>query len=110
MTRRRKNFLATFILILFFWTIFWLMVFFVDPVLIKNIFIPGFYLPFFIDLFLALFFTLAVIFANSQKSLLFSSGIIIFLILRLYHLGNFLNAILIISLIFVLEKYFTKKN
>jgi len=108
--RRRKNFIITFILILFFWSLFWLIVFFVDPVLLKNIIIPGFYLPFFLILFMAIFLSLAVILANSKKSFLISLGLISFLILKLYQLANFLNIILIVSLVLVLENYFTRQN
>ena len=105
--RRRKNFFPTLILIFFFWTTFGLMIFFVEPELIKDILIPGLYLPFFINLFLALFFTLAVIFVNSRKGFLISLSVISFLILRLFGLGNILNAVLILSFIFTLEYYFT---
>jgi len=105
--RRRKNFFPTLILIFFFWTTLGLMVFFIEPELVKNILIPGLYLPFFINLFLALFFTLAVIFVNSRRGFLISLGIITFLILRLVGLGNILNAILIFAVVFTLAYYFT---
>lgn len=108
--RQRKNFLATLVLIIFFWLTLGLMIWLVEPELIKDILIPNFYLPFFINLFLALFFTLAVIFANSRRGFLISLGTIIFLILRLHRLDNLLNIILIISCVAVLEFYFTGKK
>lgn len=108
--RQRKNFLATLVLIIFFWLTLGLMIWLIEPELIKDILIPNFYLPFFINIFLALFFTLAVIFTNSRRGFLSSLGIIIFLILRLYRLDNLLNIILIISFIVVLEFYFTGKK
>ena len=77
--RRRKNFFPTLILIFFFWTTLGLMVYFVEPETLKNILIPGLYLPFFLNLFLALFFTLAIIFINSRRGFLISLGITAFL-------------------------------
>ncbi len=108
--RRRKNFFPALILIFFFWTTLILMIFFVEPSLVKDILIPGFYLPFFLNLFLALFFTLAIIFGHSKKGFLWSLGVIIFLILRLFDLGNILNIILIAGLIFALDYHFTQRH
>lgn len=110
MSKRNKKFLVTLILIIFFWSTLFLMIFFTEPEMIKDILIKNSYLVFFINLFLALFLTLAVIFANSTTGLLVTLGAIGFLILRLHQLGNLLNAILIISIVFVLNKYFTNKN
>lgn len=108
--RRRKNFFPTLILIFFLWTTLGLMINFIEPELIKDILIPNFYFPFFVNLFLALFFTLAIIFANSRRGFLISLGIVLFLILRLYGLGNLLNAILIGASVFTLEYYFTRNK
>lgn len=83
------------------------MIYYVEPLMIKDIFIPGFYLPFFLNLFLALFFTLAVIFASSRRGFLISSGVTFFLILRVFQIGNILNAILITAFVFTLDYYFT---
>ena len=105
---RRKNFFVTLILIIFFWSTLFLTVFFTEPKMIKDILIKNSYLFFFINLFLALFLTLAVVFGNSTTGLLTTLGIIGFLILRMYKLGNFLNLVLIASIVFVLNKYFTK--
>jgi len=83
------------------------MVFFLDPETIKDILIPNFYLPFFVSLFLALFFTLSIIFINTKKGLIFSLGIICFFILRLFGLGNVLNVFLILGLLLAFNYYFT---
>jgi len=108
--RRRKNFFSTLIFILFLWSIFGLIIFFVEPSMVKDFLWPNSYLPFFINLFLALFLTLAIVFANSRRGFLTSLGVIIFLILRLQQLGNILNAILITASLFSLEYYFTRKG
>lgn len=83
------------------------MVYFVDPIMVRDLLIPNLYLPFFLVLFFALFFTLAIIFINSRKGLLFALAIVLFLILRLFGLGNILNAILIFGLLIALNYYFT---
>jgi len=106
--RRGKNFFPLLILIFFFWTVLGLMVFFVEPGMVKNILIPGLYLPFFLNFFLALFLTLAIVFTNSRRGFLITLGIICFLILRLFELGNILNAFLISGLIVALDYYFTR--
>jgi len=108
--RRRKNFLLTFILIVIFWAIFSFIIFFIEPEQVKNFIIPGAYLPFFVNLFLALFFTLSIIFNNTSRGFLVSIGIILFLILRLHDLGNLLNVFLIVGLILALEFLFTSKK
>jgi len=86
------------------------MVLYIEPELIKDTLVPETYFLFFLNLFLALFFTLAVFLANSRKGFIVTLGIIIFLILRLFGLGNLLNALLIIATIFSLEYYFTREK
>ena len=110
MARRvKKSRLAVFTLALVFWIGWGLIVFFLEPATIKNLWLPHAYLPFFLTLFGALFFSLAVIFMNSRHSLIISSGAILFLILRLFGLGNLLNAILISGSLLALELYFDKR-
>jgi len=107
--KRRKNFFVTLILILIFWAITGGVIGFIEPELIKDLFIPNSYFLFFLPLFLALFFTLSVIFTNSRRGFLVSIGFIFFLIFRLHELGNLLNLFLIIGLIITFEYYFTQK-
>jgi len=106
--RKRKNFFPTLILIIFLWALFAFQIFFVEPNMIKNILLPNTFLPFFISLFLALFFTLAVIFANSRRGLISALAIIFLLILRIHNLGNILNAALLFAVAFTIDYYFTK--
>ncbi len=108
--RRRKNFFPTLILIFFFWTTLGLMFFYVEPDLVRDFFIPGLYLPFFFNLFWALFFTLAIVFVNSRRGLILASAMIIFLILRLWGLGNILNAFLLLALTVAFDYYFTRHH
>ena len=108
--RQGKNFLPTLIIILFLWLCFAFLIFFVEPEMVKNIIIPRGYLPFFINFWLALFFTLAIILGNSPRGLLVSTFIIIFLILRLFKLGNWLNFLLLAAIAFAFDRYFKKTD
>ncbi len=107
---KRKNFLGTLILILLFWTLQVFMIFFVEPETIKNLILPNSYFLFFLNLFLALFFTIAIILADSKHSLIITSGIIFYLVLQSQGLGNPLNLILILAAIIALEVYFNQTN
>ena len=80
-----------------------------QPVMVKDLLIPGGFLPFFIILFLAIFFTLSIVFGNTRRGLIVSLAVIVFLILRLVKLGNWLNLLLIIGIAFALESYFSRK-
>jgi len=105
--RKRKNYLPSLILLLISWAALGLMVYFVEPQLVKNIIIPNFYLPFFINLFLCLFLSLSFILNNSKRGFLWSLGVVVFLIFRLYKIGNLLNAILIVGCLLSLDYHFT---
>jgi len=102
--RRRKNFLPTFILAIFFWLVWLGVLLFFTPESLLMIAV------FFLLLFLALFFTLSLLFANSRRGFLVAGGIILFLILRWQELGNILNTILLMVTILTLEIYFTKRK
>lgn len=106
--RIKKNFVPTIILAISFWLATGLIVFFLEPDSVKNIFVANSYLPFFLTLTPALFFTWSLICMNSRRGFLITIGIIFFLILRLFKIGNLLNAILIASIITALELYFSK--
>lgn len=104
--KRRKNYLPSLLLILIFWIILGLLMFFVEPELVKDVFIPGLYLPFFIIFFPACFLTLAIILSNNRRSLLLTLGINALLILKVYGLNNWLNLILIMGIIVAVDRYF----
>ncbi len=102
--RRRKNFLPTFILALFFWLV-WLgvLLFFAPESLLV---IAGFLLA----LFLALFLTFSLFLANSRRGFFVALGSALFLILRWQKIGHLLNIGLLLAVIFTLEIYFTKRK
>jgi hypothetical protein len=88
------------------WSLLGLMVYFVEPSLIKDILVPGLYLPFFLLFFPASWFTLAIILGNTRRGLLASLGLTSFLILRLFRLGNVLNLVLILGILIAVDRYF----
>jgi hypothetical protein len=95
------------VLIVVLWGVLGLMIYLVDPELVRDVLIPGLYLPFFLLFLAAAFFTLAVIFANSRRGFLVALGLTVFLILRVYQLGNLLNLLLIIGIVVAINRYFS---
>ncbi len=106
MRQRRKNYLPTLVLILILWGLLALMLAYVEPELIKDVLIKGAYLPFFLLFFPASFFTAAIIWGNSRRGFLTAAGLTIFLLLRLYGLGNVLNLLLILGIVIAVDRYF----
>lgn len=106
MLKRRKNYLPTLILIVLLWSLLSLMLFFVEPGLIKDILIPGVYLPFFLVFFPASWFTLAIIWGNTRHGLLIAIGLNVFLLLKIFQFGNLLNLVLILGILIAVDRYF----
>jgi len=106
MLKRRKNYLPTLILIVVLWTLLGLMLYFVEPALVKDILIPGVYLPFFLIFFPAGWFTLSIIWGNSRRGLLTAIGLTVFLLLRIFQFGNVLNLVLILGILIAVDRYF----
>lgn len=106
MRARRKNYWPTLILIGILWGLAALMIYWVEPELVKNFILPGLYLPFFLIFFPASFFTLAIIWGNSRRGLLSALGLNIFLMLRVFNLGNSLNLVLLFGILIAVDRYF----
>ena len=105
MKKRRKNYLPTVILILVLWGLLGTMIYFIEPELVKDVLVPGLYLPFFLLFFPASFFTLAMVLANTRRGLLVALGLSIYLILRIFELGNLLNLLLILGIVVAIDRY-----
>jgi len=105
MKKRRKNYFPTVILIVVLWGLLGVLITRVEPELIKDILIPGFYLPFFLLFLPASFLTLAILLANAKRGLLGALGLNAFLILRIFQFGNLLNLFLIIGIIVAMDRY-----
>lgn len=106
MRQRRKNYWPTLVLIVILWSLLGLMIAFVEPVLVKDILIPGAYLPFFLLFFPASFFTFAVVWGNTRRGLLTAAGLTLFFLLRIFGLGNPLNLLLILGILIAVDRYF----
>jgi hypothetical protein len=102
--RRRKNFLPSFILAIFFWIICLFILIFISPNSNLAIF------SFLFILFCSLFLTLALFLANTRRGFLFALGAVLFLILKWQKLAHVLNNLLLMAAILVLEIYFTKRE
>jgi hypothetical protein len=99
----RKNFLATFIITFLLWLGVAGIVYFINPY--EN----GATILFFLVLFFALFFTFSIIFVNSRRGFVTSTGITLFITLRYFGLGNILNFFLIAGICTAIELYFSKR-
>jgi len=100
--KRRKNLLPTLILIFIFWGIIFFIIYFLDPE--ANGVIP----LFFIILFGALLLSLSLIFANTRRGILYSTGLLIFMLLRYFGVGNILNLLLILGVTAAADFYLSK--
>jgi len=104
MVKRRKNYWPSLLLGLIMWGCLGLLVYFVEPEMVKDILIPGLYLPFFLIFFPAVFLTLALFFGNSKKGLIYALGITTGLILQIYGLDNWLSLALLAAIIIAVDK------
>ncbi|MDP3994598.1 MAG: hypothetical protein Q8P91_02110 [bacterium] len=99
---KRKNFFPTLLITVLLWLLLAGLVFFVDP---EDFFvIPTFFFVF----FLAFLFSFSIIFSNTRRGLVAALGLILFLILRFFGVGNILNLILIIAILVCFELYFSR--
>ena len=105
MKKRRKNYFPTVILIVVLWSLLGVLITQIEPELIKNVLIPGLYLPLFLLLLPATFLSLAILLANTKRGLLIALGLNAFLILRIFQFGNLLNLFLIIGIIVAMDRY-----
>jgi hypothetical protein len=71
----------------------------VDPSILKNILIPNIYLPVIAMLFAACFLTLWLMSRSKKISILWSSALVFFLLLRVYDMGHLLNALLLLGVV-----------
>jgi len=108
--KHRKNFLPAVLFTLLSWALVAFIIFFVDPVMLRDFLVPGSYLPFFLCLFLAVFLSGSFLFINVRRGFLFSIGVVVYLYLRLVGLGHMLNAILLFGFLIFLELAFSNQR
>ena len=87
------------------WILIGGMFFLTDPDNIKDLAIPGSYLLMMVLLFSGLTLLLTIIFFSAKRGLRWSAGISLFIYLRILGLGSFLNAVLILGVLFSIEGY-----
>lgn len=87
------------------WSTIGLIVWKVDPTLVKDFLIPGIYLPMLLLIFLGVFFVLSILFLSAKVALRWTLGIVLFLLLRILGLGNMLNGAMILGILVVYEIY-----
>jgi hypothetical protein len=103
-TRLRKNFFPTLLVIVTLWSLLGLIIIFTSPYTVGSLIL------FFIILFAAVLFTFSLVFANTRRGFLIALGIIVFLILRYFGIGNILNLLLIVGALISVDFYLTKGN
>lgn len=81
------------------------MIYFVDPENVRDIIIPGSYLPMILLIFGGLFWFFSIVLMSAKRALRWTVGTVIFIYLRIYGLGSLLNGILIFGLLISLELY-----
>lgn len=86
------------------WLALGLMVVNIDPILVKDVLVPGLFLPFWLVFLPACLLTLAMIFGNTKRGLIITLGLTSIMILRLYGLGNILNIILITAITIAIDR------
>jgi len=101
--KRRKNFLPPLLLAVIFWGIWGWFIYSYPPETNSLIFI------FYILLFLATFFTLALAFANSKMGIVTAIWFIFILVFRYFKIGNALNVGLLTVIFFLLLVHFSRK-
>lgn len=107
----QKNFVATFFVTLLLWSALALIFFFVPPE--KPFMTEGLrFMPlvFLVLSFLALLFAGSLLFANTRRGFLLSLLIIIFMVLRYWEIGNYLNLLLLGGIFLSLEYYLSNKD
>ena len=102
--KMRKNFFPALILTSFSWGFIFLIIYFLSP---ESI---GIILLFFIFLFISLFLTLSLIFTNTRRGGLVSCGLILFILLRYFGVGNILNFLLILGIVIATDFYLSKSK
>ena len=108
---RNKRYGILVALLLINWLAILGMVFFVDPSNVSDIFFTNSYLPMMILIFGGLFWVFTIVFLSAKRALRWTSGAILFIYLRIWGMGNLLNAGLIFGLLGSLELYlWTKKS
>lgn len=102
---RKKRYGWLLLITILVWATIGAVVFFADPENLADLIIPGSYLPFGILLTVGVFLLLTIVFLSGKRALWWTAGIMIFIYLRLFGLGSWLNAVLILGVLVCGELY-----
>jgi hypothetical protein len=108
--KQRKNYLPALLLTIFFWMLWGVIVWWVDPTVIADFPIRGSYFIFFLVGFFSLLFLMSLLLANKRRGLLMAGGLVFFGYLRLWKMDSWLNLLLMFILMIGLEIYYGSKN
>ena|SRR3989344_1479199 len=103
--REKKTVWPLLILTLCTWLGLGLLLWQVDPLVVRDFIWVGSYVPFFIVFFLAWFFFTTLLFNNSRRGLLYAAVLTAILALRLVRLGNVVNVTLLVALTLAIDFY-----
>lgn len=106
---KKKTFIPLLGLTIVSWGFLGALGYLVEPTTVKDVLIPGGYVPFFGLCFLAVFFLITLVFNNMRRGFLFGLGVTGFLLLRLMRLGNIVNELLLLAFVAVIEYYFSSR-
>jgi hypothetical protein len=98
-TLRRKNFLPSLFVTVFFWVLLGVLVLYTNPEMAVNLF------SFFLVLFFAFLFTFSLIFVNSRRGFLMALAITFYMLLRFLGLGGLINLLLLFGIVAAIEFY-----
>ncbi len=102
---RKKRYGWLLLITVLIWATIGAMIVFTDPENIANLVIPGSYLLFGLLLTIGIFLLLTIIFLSGKRALWWTVGVMIFVYLRLFGLGSWLNAVLIFGVLVCGELY-----
>lgn len=90
------------------WIAIVMVVYFIDPEIMRDVLFPNSYLPMILLLSLGLFWPFSIIFMSAKRAIRWTVGAVFFIYLRIWGMGTLLNAILIFGLLGSLEAYWWK--
>ena len=90
------------------WVAIGLVVWKIDPEMIKDFILPGSYLPMTFLMMGGIFWLLAILFLSASRALRWTMGITAFLEMRVLGLGSVINGVLILGLLSSWEIYLIK--
>jgi hypothetical protein len=105
----KKRYLPSLVLTVVFWLMVAAIILGVDPQVLANIPFENSYVLFFVPLFLAVLFMSSLLLGNTRRGLLTATGVVIYGLLRIWGLGNWLNSMFIVGAFGAFEFYFNKR-